>query len=242
MKKILLDTSSKTYTYIRIIMSFLFDYGSVNSGFSAFLTSNYGFVGPDWTTGGFKVESQGPLVIESTGGDISINPTDGSAVNIGTQDYDSEINIGTSGARYITIGSTDADVLTTGEVIHVDGKILRQFNPLTLTGNAEILTVDDMLLPTPAFTGNAAGVGTGLTLPDAADIVADIDRAAVNEFIGFTVINTNGAANSFTVTMGLNGTAVGGMTVAASSSAYFALRLTSVTTGAETYSVYRMSP
>ena len=90
------------------------------------------------------------------------------------------------------------------------------------------------------------------TLDTPALCVAGVDNVAVGDCIDFACINsaTTGADEIVTIVMPSGGTAVGNMAIAAanitedqenSGSALFRLRFTNVTSGAETYTVYRLA-
>ena len=217
----------------------LFDFGSRDSGYHAWLKSTYGGAYPDYATGGFAVKSVGPMAIESTGGTLTIGPTDSSATNIGTTNTTGAVNIGVLGSRLITIGGATSSITTKGYIFHIDGKILRQFSAIALPDSGTP-TVDQLLSPTPVFKGSAPTGPTNFTLPTAAELVSKISNVAKDEFFGFTLVNT-ALLNAYTIVAGAGGSIVGDAVVAATKSGYFALAFDNVTSGSEQYTVYKMS-
>ena len=90
------------------------------------------------------------------------------------------------------------------------------------------------------------------TLPTAALAVAGVENVAVGDCIDFAVINTGtaGADEIITVAAGASGTLVGSGAILTSDpvndafsqgSGLFRLRFTNVTSGSETYHVYRLA-
>jgi hypothetical protein len=102
---------------------------------------------------------------------------------------------------------------------------------LTLTA-AQIL--GGLILRDP----NAAGRTD--TLPTAALLVAAIPGCQIGSAFEFTIRNDSGGANTITVAAGSGGTTKGTMTVAQNNMKRFAVVMTAVATGSETYDVYSL--
>tara|TARA_R110000824_G_scaffold3614_4_gene17088 strand:+ start:213 stop:683 length:471 start_codon:yes stop_codon:yes gene_type:complete len=123
--------------------------------------------------------------------------------------------------------------------------------PAHTTESAAALTVTIAMINTGIITMDPAA-DRAWTLPTAALAVAGVENVAVGDCIDFTVINT-GTANAdeiITVAAGTNGTLVGSGAVLTSNaqdnefssgSGLFRIRFTNVTSGSETYHVYRLA-
>lgn len=220
--------------------------GDIAADGADYLLDNYGFAGPDYGQAGYLVTSvAGPLTLASTGGLISINPTDDGDVNIGTAAYNGDINIGTAGARTLTLGSSNATVNLVADVLTIEGKVVEDATQVS-ANIATVLTGAQMWQPNLTIVMAPGGAIT-LTLPTAANMVSNCPRTAVvGDFVTFTVTNNQtNAANTITVTAGANMTTVGDMVITPDNGAHgvsgvFGVRLTTVT-GNGAAIIYRLN-
>lgn len=210
----------------------------IESHFTEYIKDNWGYVGPDFANGGYKIESAaGPLGIESTSGDITINPRTTYALNIATEDHDGAVNIGTGGTRDITIGSTSA----TEMVLH-DSSLkfnAKRVDAWTIVSQPANATIDaaNLALPNPVLV--VSTTGGNVLFPTAANVVANNTEATVGTLIKFNMINSNGNALTVTAANAANQNGFAGRTLVASGgAAEFRIVVTSITANAETYDAY----
>ena len=123
--------------------------------------------------------------------------------------------------------------------------------PASTDESASALTVTIAMITSGIVTMDPAA-DRAWTLPTAALAVAGVENVAVGDCIDFAVINTGTASADEIITLsaGTNGTLVGSGAVLTANavddqfsqgSGLFRLRFTNVTSGSETYHVYRLA-
>lgn len=191
----------------------------VAASYTEYMKDDWGYVGPDFANGGIKIESAaGPLQLESASGDVTINAGTTYAVNIGTDNHTGAINIGTGGTRTITIGgASTTSIVFDADSLTFNGKRADIFTIISQADNTTI-SAANLAEPNPVFVMNTGGNGA-LALPTAANVIANVANAAVDQMIKFYIVNGNGNALSVTAANAANAYGFTGRTLVANGGA-----------------------
>jgi hypothetical protein len=171
---------------------------------------------------------------------ININPGSGNLSVGGT----GNINVATSGAgRHVSIGNTGSASKLSLRWGESGGFFTtHQETPTSLANGNATLTMDNnsstgilnrILVGSPSLARN-------LTMPTAASAVSAISGVQVNDAIDFTII-ASGGVSSYTLVTNTGVTLTGSMTVSSGISGTFRIHFTNVSSGTETYAVYRIN-
>lgn len=220
----------------------LYQTGNIHSDYTDYVRDTYGRVDADLVNTGMLVSSVGRLGIYPTGGDLNIEPQASTGdIVIASGALTGAVNIGTSGTRTITIGSSTGELHLAGPVIHLDDTVTidKMSAPIALANATENITATQLMEPNVLFTCN--NINCAFTLPTAADIVAGYTGCSVGSGIIFTILQYTG--NTTTVTANTNVTLATGnlMTVPSGTSGKFLIYLTNIGSGTEAATVYRIA-
>lgn len=199
-------------------------------------------------TGGMEFDTTGIISIKSTNNIINIDSTN--ELNFGNDSTTPQINIGSSlNQKTIIMGnnSTNSILYTRwGDLGHVK----TQQDITTLTDADATLTIEQLLL---GIIRIPPTVNRTLTLPTASDAVNGINNIQLNDSIDFSIINESTTSNSafILLSVGSGGSIIGNSLVPpisnltgsfyTSGSSLYRLRFTNISSGTETYIVYRIA-
>lgn len=215
----------------------VYDRGAIQSQSEYYFNNEWGRCGVDYDNAGFMVGSNdGALALSSSGGTISLNPTDNNDINIGAAAYNGAVSIATGGARTVTIGSANATTYLTGDALDFQGLVYENGTQTAANNAGDTLTGAQLWEKNPIFTLTPGGA-VNLTLPTALQLVSACPRTAVvGDEVEFVVVNsaTANAANAVTLVAGANMTTLGTLTMTPDTgvhgqSGVFRIRLTAVT-------------
>lgn len=173
----------------------------------------------------FASGAQG-IFFSSNGGPIGVGAWSGGDVFIGTAGVARNIVVGNNIGSSALINRYGA------------GGYIRHQEPIIALADADAVLLISQILAA-LFTITPTATRT-LTLPTAVDAVAGMVAAQIGDAVDFNIINL-AAGIDVVLAAGTGGSIVGNTTITGNTTGIFRLRLNNVTSGTESYTVYRLN-